>query len=827
MRLLSIILFIITAMIIAGAAGVLFIFFHYSSDLPDYKKLAEYNPPTTTRLYAADGRLLDEYANEKRLYVPITVIPNRLKHAFIAAEDQNFYYHPGVDISSILRALVININNIGKNRSLVGGSTITQQVVKNFLLTNERSLERKIKEAILAFRITQAYSKDRILELYLNEIYLGNSSYGVAAAALYYFDKSIDELTIEEAAILAAMPKAPSDLDPTRNPERAKERRDWVIERMQDEGYITDAEAILAKAQPIKLRTRDERTVVQAGYFSETVRQELVEMFNEETVYEGGLTVHASIDPTLQSYAQTALRDGLMEYDRRHGYRGPIATIDDMDDWQAKLHQIAMPAGALSWQKAVILRTDSVKATIGLTGNGKESLNGTIALDDMKWARKFINREAIGPKITKPSDVVKQGDVVLVKLKDATNGSYALVQVPEANGALLAMDPHTGKVLAMSGGFEFSTQSQFNRATQAKRQPGSAFKPFVYLAALDKGFTPASIIVDEEIVLDQGEGQKQWRPQNYSGQYYGPTTLRIGIEKSRNAMTVRLAQLIGIKPVMDVSQRLGILENPPRNFSLVLGAAETTLLKLASGYASIVNGGKKLSPTFIDRVQDRDGKTLFKQDKRACIGCQSNQHSHFFKTEQETSAESSDDQPILSDIPPMLIDQREQILDPITAYQMTSILEGVIDRGTGRSASQLNYSLAGKTGTTDDSFDAWFMGFSPNLVVGVYVGFDNPASLGKHETGASAALPIWIDFMRDALKNEPNVPFRRPDGVSLVKIDSESGLLPGPDTLRENIIFEAFRAGTEPKDTAVQTPASIPGGTSSEESPFLGTGGIY
>lgn len=818
MRLLSLLLTAATIMMLLGAAGMFFLFMHYGSDLPDYKKLAEYNPPTTTRLYAADGRLLDEYASEKRLYVPISAIPNRLKNAFIAAEDQNFYYHPGVDISSIMRAAIVNINNIGTNRSLVGGSTITQQVVKNFLLTNERSFERKIKEAILAFRITQAYSKDRILELYLNEIYLGNGSHGVAAAALYYFDKSIDELTIEEAAILAAMPKAPSDLDPTRNPERAKERRDWVIGRMEEEGYITDAESLLAKATPINLRTRDQATVVKAGYFSETVRRELISMFDENTVYEGGLTVHASINPTMQEYAHNALRNGLMEYDKRHGYRGPIATIDDVHDWKEKLKNVSKPAGSLGWELAVILRVDEEKANIGIAG-GSEEIKGNIPLSEMKWARKFLSRNAIGPVIKKPSDVVKQGHVVLVSLKDATTSTYRLVQVPEVNGAILAMDPHTGKVIAMSGGFVFSEKSQFNRATQAKRQPGSAFKPFVYTAALESGFTPASIIVDEEIVLDQGDGQKQWRPQNYSGEYYGPTTLRVGIEKSRNAMTVRLAQLMGINPILDLTKRLDIIENPQRNFSLVLGAAETTLLKLASGYATIVNGGKQLSPTFIDRVQDRNGQTLFRQDQRECRGCQT-----VVSEIKNTQTESEEAAEPLSLIPPLVVDNRKQILDPVTAYQMTSIMEGVIDRGTGRAAKSIGRTLAGKTGTTDDSFDTWFMGFSPDMVVGVYVGLDTPASLGKRETGASVALPIWTDFMEAALKGTPDIPFRRPNGVSLIKIDAQTGLLPGPDTPSSRIIYEAFRVGNEPRSSSVAAPSVSPDG---EESPNFGSGGIY
>lgn len=834
-RFFSFLITVCTLGILAGALLAVVLFVHYGQDLPDYKQLAKYNPATTTRVYAADGRLMEEYAQEKRLFVPITAIPKRLSNAFIAAEDQNFYHHPGIDVSSIFRAAIQNLINLGRHHPLVGGSTITQQVVKNFLLTNEQSLSRKVKEAILAFRITQAFSKDRILELYLNEIYLGNHSYGVAAAALNYFDKSIDELSIEEAAMLAALPKAPSSLDPTKNPERAKARRDWVISRMAEEGYITDAEALMAKAMPIKIRHRNETEVVHSGYFSEAVRQELVSMYGDERVYKGGLTVYSSIDATLQEYADQALRAGLIAYDHRHGYRGPVSHLSSLENWQKDLANVAVPqAGdAVGWHLAVVRKLDAAQASIGLA-DGSE---GSIPLKELQWARRFLSRDAIGGKITKPSDVLKRGDVVLVRLKDAKNQTYALEQVPEANGGLVAMDPHTGKVLAMSGGFYFGQNSQFNRATQADRQPGSSIKPFVYSAALSHGFTPASIIVDEEIQLDQGEDQLEWRPKNYTGKYYGPTTLRVGVEDSRNAMTVRLAQLVGIGPILNMVKRLNVLNNPQRNFSLVLGAEETTLLKLTRGYAIIDNGGKEIKTSLIDRVQDSSGNTIFKQDNRECEGCSllntnvdisaDGDKGDVVATESEDDASTGDVATVApldyTQDPPMVIDTRKQLMDPIVAYQMTSILEGVIQRGTGRRARVLHRTLGGKTGTTDDSVDNWFMGFSPDLVTGVYMGFDNPSSLGRHETGASVALPVWIDFMRNALKDKPDVPFRRPAGIKLVKIDARNGQLPTPQTPKRDIIFEAFRDGTEPTATSgTEIPADNNGGDAA-----TGAGGIY
>ncbi|MDA0781873.1 MAG: penicillin-binding protein 1A [Rickettsiales bacterium] len=793
---------------VIAAIGVSYILYKYGRDLPDYKKLAQYEPPTVTRLYAADGRMMEEYAKEKRLFVPVNAIPKRLINAFIAAEDQNFYSHPGIDFLSILRAAVKNASNVGTNKSLVGGSTITQQVVKNFLLTNEKSLDRKIKEAILAFRITKEFSKDKIMELYLNEIYLGNRSYGVAAAALNYFNKSIDELTIEEAAMLAALPKAPSDLDPSRFYDKAKTRRDWVIERMLAEGFITELEAVDAITEPINVVLRDETEMVRnADSFSEAVRQELTELYGEEGVYEKGLAVRTTLQPQMQSYAQDALRKGLLAYDKRHGYKGPVAKIKILENYAEELKQIAKPEKLDDWELAVVLGLDKEKAKIAID----EETKGIIPLKNLKWAKKYINDNSVGGDIEKPSDAVAVGDVVVVRKtveKQSDETEYFLEQIPEVNGAIVAMDPYTGKVLAMVGGYGYGG-SQFNRAIQAKRQPGSAFKPFVYLAALENGFVPTSIIVDEEVQLERGDNLPGWRPQNYSGQYYGPTTLRVGVEKSRNAMTVRLSQLMGIDKVVNVAKRFNIYDDPNRDLSVALGSAETTLMRLTNAYAMLVNGGKVINPSLIERIQNSNGKTIFKRDNRTCEDC--------FISLSEEEADS------LS--PPDVEEYRQQVADPIAAYQMVSILEGVVQRGTGRNLVSLEKILAGKTGTTNDSFDGWFMGFSANLAIGVYVGFDTPRSLGRNETGASVALPIWKEFARQALQNEPDLPFRRPSGVKLVKIDAKTGLLPSPDTPKDQIIFEAFRAGTEPDSATSNAFEQKLNGNGFNED--FGNGGIY
>ena len=778
---------IVTGLMLAavGAVGAIIMFVYYSRDLPDYKQLAAYHPNILSRFYAEDGKLLAEYAKERRIFIPINAVPRRLIYAFLAAEDKNFYDHPGVDIVSIARAMAQNIVNIGSNRRLVGGSTITQQVVKNFLLSEERTLTRKIREAILAFRISRIYSKDKILELYLNEIYLGNGSYGVAAAALNYFDKSIDELTIEDAALLAALPKAPSTYNPRKNYQKAIDRRNWVITRMEEEGFITEKESAYAQATNIALRSRAETERVRADFFAESVRQQIVKEYGEDKLYTGGLLVRTTINPALQKLVEQSLQEGLIAYDRRHGWRGPIAMTRITDNWQEQLSQFSAPSILDTWELAIVLdiNNEEEQAHIGLL----DGTMGVVPLREMRWARKWLPGEYLGPTVQAVSDVLSKGDIIAVEQKLAK--VFSLRQIPEINGAVVVMDPHTGRVLAMMGGFNYG-DSQFNRAIQAKRQPGSAFKPFVYLTALENGYTPASIIVDAEIELDQGPDLPTWKPQNYSGQYYGPSTLRKGLEKSRNVMTVRLAQNLGIEKSLEVAKRFNITQDPVRNFSMVLGATESTLLQITNAYASLVNGGKNVTPALIERIQDRNGKTIYRRDVRECIQC---------------IIASADQMPVMqltSPEPPVIPDTRKQLTDKRSAYQITYMLKGVVDRGTGRAARHLGKTLGGKTGTTNDSVDAWFIGFSSDLAVGVFTGFDNPRSLGEKETGASVALPIFTAIMKEALKGKPDIPFRVPEGIKLVKIDAETGLLPSPDTPKRQIIFEAFKEGTEPTSSS-------------------------
>lgn len=758
--------------LIGGLAIVFFIIASYSRALPDHNELKVYEPPIVTRIYAGDGRLMAEYAQEKRIFVPYPFIPEKVVQAFLSAEDQNFFEHKGVDPMAIARAVFINLRNAGSDKRLVGASTITQQVAKNFLLTNEQSYERKIKEAILATRIEKALSKERILELYMNEIFLGQRAYGVAAAALAYFGKALEELSYAEAAYLAALPKAPNNYHPVRKHDAALTRRNWVLDRMAEDGHITPSQADLAKASPLQTISGDDGNPVDAPYFAEEIRRILDEKYGPDALYKGGLAVRTSVDPGLQDIAVTALREGLEDYDRRHGYRGPVAHFETLEDWPTQLSSIAIQKGMLEdWSLAVALEVKDAAAQIGFADKSKANL----PLEGVLWARACLQDcYALGAEITSVKQVVKVGDVVMVqKDKDA----YVLKQVPRVQGALIAIDPHTGRVMAMQGGWDHR-ESVFNRATQAQRQPGSAFKPFVYLPALDEGFTPATLVLDAPFVLEQNPGQGDfWRPSNYSGEFYGPTPIRVGIEKSRNLMTVRLADHIGMDKVVDYAQRFGIAENMKPFLSYSLGAGETTLLRLTAAYAMLVNGGKKITPTFIDRIQDRYGKTIFAHDRRPCPNCGS-----LIRWDAQRTPDIADD--------------REQVADPRTAYQMVSILEGVIQRGTAQKIADLGRPLGGKTGTTNESKDTWFIGFSPDLVVGVFAGFDEPKSMGKKETGASVAAPIFKTFMKEALKTTPPAPFRVPPGMKQVRINANTGRAAQPGDV--NVIWEAFVAGTEP-----------------------------
>jgi penicillin-binding protein 1A len=762
--------------VFAGGGG-LYLLHYYSQDLPNYEQLGDYKPPVVTRVHAGDGRLLGEFATEKRVFVPIEAIPKLVVKAFLSAEDKTFYEHPGIDVPGVVRAAITNLGRFSSNQRPIGASTITQQVAKNFLLSNEVSYARKIKEVILAFRIERTFSKDKILELYLNEIYLGGGSYGVAAAALNYFNHSLDELTVPEAAFLAGLPKGPAKYHPQRNPTEARVRRDYVVGRMLEDGFISPAEADEARAHPVIMRPRDAVELARADYFVEEVRREMMARFGEKGVYGGGLSVRTTLDPTLQLIADRALRAGLIDYDRRHGYRGTAIHADVNGPSQAAFAKAAIPDAFPGWRKAVVVSVDAAAATIRL----EDGSAGQIPLAELKWARSWVEDQKVGPPIQKATDVLEPGEIVQVEeLERGADGRsvYALRQVPEISGALVALDPHTGRVLAMSGGLSFA-QSQYNRATQANRQPGSALKPFVYLAALEHGFTPSSLVLDAPFVIDQGPGLGKWKPVNYSGEFYGPSPLRVGIEKSRNLMTVRLAQSVGMEAVADSVERFGVVNTLPRLLSMALGAGETTLLRLTTAYAMLVNGGRFITPSLIDRIQDRNGNTIYKHDARACEGC-------------DVAAWNGDS-------PPRLPDTRRQLADPAVVYQLVSMLQGVVERGTGRRIASLGIPLAGKTGTTNDSTDAWFVGFSPDLAVGVFVGFDTPRTLGKGETGASAAVPIFQSFMATALKSKPAIPFRVPPGIRLVRVNPETGALARRGD--RDAILEAFRPGTEPTST--------------------------
>ncbi|MDG1707999.1 MAG: penicillin-binding protein 1A [Emcibacteraceae bacterium] len=797
--------------------GSLFLLYSYGRDLPDYKQLANYEPPVVSRIYAGDGSLIKEYAREKRLFVPINAIPPKVKEAFLSAEDQNFYSHIGIDFKGLLRAVLVNIKNVITNRRPVGASTITQQVAKNFLLTSEVRLERKIKEAILSYRIEQAFSKDQILELYLNEIYLGQNSYGVAAAALNYFGKSLDELQVEEIAYLAALPKAPSNYHPTRRYAAAVGRRDWVLGRMEDEEFISEEEMIAAREIPLNTVEAGRARTFQANYFAEDVRRELKKTYGDDELYGGGLAVRTSLSPRLQSIAEREMKNGLVVYDRRHGWRGAIDTVDlfsaPYPTWKENVVKMNVPLGIDQWQLAVVIETSDEFAMIATQDalENSETFDGlkkqSISLTEVKWARQWLPGERKGPQIKAVGEVLTQGDIIAVEIIETEEPSvgspFGLRQIPEINGSLVAMDPHTGRVLAMVGGFDF-TRSEYNRATQAKRQPGSAFKPFVYSVALDNGFTPSSLILDAPFVIDQGFGQGKWKPRNSTDKFYGPSTLRLGIEKSRNLMTVRLAQNVKMEKVVEVADRFNITKDMPDLLSMSLGAGETTLLNLTAAYGMIVNGGKMIEPALIDRIQDRYGKTIFSYDMRQCENCVAGEWQN--------------------QLPPELPDVRDEVLDPVTSYQLVSMMEGVVQRGTGVRIRALRRPLAGKTGTTDESFDTWFVGFSPDLVVGVFVGFDTPRSLGRGEEGSSVAVPIFRDFMRDALEEEAPTPFRIPEGVRLVRVDPVSGQVATAGT--RGPILEAFRQGAFPNkgeqvldgfNSLVQTKTKL----------RTGTGGIY
>ncbi|RUT97575.1 penicillin-binding protein 1A, partial [Mesorhizobium sp. USDA-HM6] len=614
-----------TTLALLVAAGLAIYISHLTKDLPDYEVLAKYEPPVTTRIHASDGSLMAEYARERRLYLPIQAIPDRVKAAFMSAEDKNFYNHPGIDITGLGRAIIVNLQNFGSGRRQVGASTITQQVAKNFLLSSDQTYERKIKEMILAFRIEQAYSKDRILELYLNEIFFGFGAYGVAGAALTYFDKSVNELTVAEAAYLASLPKGPNNYHPFKHADRALERRNWVIDQMVENGYVTRGEGDKAKAEPLGVKPRRNGSYLFAGeFFTEEVRRQIIARYGENALYEGGLSVRTTLDPKIQLIARKSMQNGLLKYDMLRGYRGPVTHIDVSGDWGVPLGAVKGLEDVPEWTLAVVLDSSADGLTIGIqparqvSGDlVKDRVEGTVSKDDMGFAmRHFVNGKSVRAK--SPAEVLEPGDVIFVQKNDGSDNAYSLRQVPEVEGGLVAMDPHTGRVLAMVGGFSYA-QSEFNRATQAMRQPGSSFKPIVYSAALDNGYTPASVIMDGPITIQSGN--TTWTPKNYDGTVAGPATLRSGIEKSRNLMTVRLANDMGMKLVVEYAERFGVYDHLAPYLPMALGSGETTVMRMVSAYSIMANGGKSIKPSLIDRIQDRYGKTVFKQDERGCEGC--------------------------------------------------------------------------------------------------------------------------------------------------------------------------------------------------------------
>jgi len=851
-RLLSVFKWLFGLGLIVGILVAIFavvFFVRATKDLPSVETLSDYRPAIMSRVHAGDGKLISEFKKEARVFVPIETIPKKLQHAVVAAEDQRFYEHSGFDLRGFTRAMIANVGHVMNGRRLEGGSTITQQVAKNFKVGNARTVERKLRELVIARRIEKALSKDKILELYLNENYFGRGAYGVAAASLNYFGKPMKDLELADVAYLAVLPKGPANYqvgDPVKK-ERALTRRNYVLGRMLIDGYATESDVREAQSKDIVVVERfSGEEYLAAEYFVEEARKQIFDMYGEDELYEGGLSIRTTLDTRLQLAARKALRSGLQAFDMRRGYRGPLGKIDGFDDWKRKLSEFERPRDIVDWRVALVMKANDdfaeLKFADDIVEGNADLADGELHVKDVKWAGNPLETGKKGPSPEKITDIVETGDIILVQVQKDQNTRYNLRQIPEVNGGLVAMDPHTGRVLALVGGYSFE-QSQFNRATQAYRQPGSAFKPFVYAAALEDGYTPATQVLDAPFVIerqdldqcrelepeegaepvaqddtpqlrrgsgklfkvdDNGdiiEGEECevfYKPANYNeGQFYGLKTLRFGLEKSKNAMTVRMANDIGMSGVKEFGEDLGIYDEVKSELAWALGAGETTALRLAVGYSELVNGGKKVTPTILDRVQDGNGQTIFVHGDKRCEACKV----------EEWNGQS----------PPELFDGREQVMDPITAYQVTYMLKGVVDNGTGRSISVLGRPLGGKTGTTNDYKDAWFMGFSPDLVAGVYVGYDTPKPLAN-EAGGRAAAPIFRDFMREALKNEPVVPFRIPEGITLSPVTRDTG---EPSYIgAPNFILEAFRAGTEPKLGDIGSTIRVGSATDS----FVGSG---
>ena len=743
--LISISIVLLTSVLIVG------VLWTYSNDIPDYKFLKNYKPPVSSKVYSGEGELVADFSQEKRVFVPYNSIPKNVINAFLSAEDKNFFSHPGVDAKGVLRAVVNNISNIISSERLEGASTITQQVAKNFLLTNEVSINRKIKEAILAFRIERALSKERILELYLNQIYLGSGAYGIAAASLEYFDKSIRDINYSEAALLAALPKAPSRYNPYRDIEVAKFRRNLVLKNLLDNNYITSEWYEKLKNKEIILSKNKKIYLEDAQYFIEDVRKNVIENFTYDKVYKQGFNINTPINLEFQKIATNSLRNGLISYDQRKGWRGPLTSKIYKSNWNKDLKKFNLEK-SIGWSLAIVKKINKFSAEI----ETEDKIQGVIEYKDISWTKKEFK------------NLLQPGDIIYVK--KISDKKFSLQQLPKINGGIVVMDPFTGRILALSGGFSFK-KSEFNRATQANRQPGSAFKPFVYALALENNYTPTSLVLDAPLVLDQGDDLKMWKPENYGKKFYGPSTLRTGLEKSRNLMTVRIAQNLGVERIVNFSKDLKIYENPEELLSISLGSAETTLINLTSAYSAFVNGGKLVEPILIDRIQDSEGNTIYNNNLRQCIDC--------------------DQISYLSNDYPKIQNNYKQIFSPETAYQMTSILEGVVQRGTGKKLRDLNLNIAGKTGTTNKNTDTWFIGFTSNLLVGVYVGSDSPSPLGKYETGSKTALPIFKDFIKQAVKKSDARPFKAAEDTIMMVVDPKTGQKAKFST--KNTIIEVFK----------------------------------
>ena len=753
--------FSIKFIIIFFVIVIFFVFstlWYFSVGLPDYKKLSNYQPPISSRVYSENNKLIAEYALEKRFFIPYESIPDKVINAFLSAEDKNFFSHPGIDAKGILRAIIKNIKNISQNKRLEGASTITQQVAKNFLLTNEVSMKRKVKEAILAFRIERAYTKQRILELYLNQIYLGQSTYGIAAASLEYFDKSIKELNYPEAALLAALPKAPSKYNPYKYSELAKFRRNLVLENLEENKFISKKELIKFKNSKLNLKRRKIEIVNEANSYTEEVRRTVKDIYGFEKLYSQGLAISTPLRIDYQMQALKSLRKGIEDYDRRRGWRGPVSNKITNINWKKIISQYKLDP-TLNWQLVEIISLEKNEIKFKTIYDKKRNITEILTYKNLKWSI---------PKKKTIKDIHKVGDIIFVKKE---NNIWYLKQYPRVNGGIVVLNPFTGDVLALVGGFNFK-KSEFNRVTQAKRQPGSAFKPIVYAAALEKGFSPNSIILDAPFVESQGVGLKNWKPENYGKKFYGPSTFRKGIEYSRNLMTVRIAKILGLEEILNLSKKLSIYDEIPELLSVSLGAAETTLMNLTSAYAPFINGGKKINPKLISRVQDRRGKTIFNEKNIRCIGCDK------FINNDETEL-------------PKIENYNERVISEETAYQMSSILQGAVKRGTAKKLKSLNVPLAGKTGTTNDNFDAWFIGFSSNLIIGVYIGYDNPKTLGKFETGSKVALPIFKDFIEKALYKEDFNEFQIPKNIYLTSLNYDTGAKSAAG--EKNTIIEALK----------------------------------